>query len=261
MISSKPTSNPTAAFLASRVMMVAGIIIFLAALLDMIILPIPYQWGERAWQLAFTTQIVDRGLVPLVGLGLLFAGYWVETFLEPTRNERPRYATIRFWAAVIASILGLTYLLLFPFHLNNVRASNQAVQERVTQEAEQAQTQLDQQLNAEVERQRAQIEQLIAAPDDQLDEAIAANLITQEQANLVRDFRENPDSLEPFLQERAQQSRAQAETQIQTRQEQAREEAATESLKSGLRIGLTSLLLAIGYIIIGWTALRLVGQP
>ncbi|MBW4651799.1 MAG: HpsJ family protein [Kaiparowitsia implicata GSE-PSE-MK54-09C] len=260
MVSPKPTTHPTAAYIASRALIVGGIVIFLFALVDMIIQPIPYQWGDRTWQIAFAAQVIDRGLVPLVGLGMLFTGHWIDTQVEPGRLPRPPLATARFWAAVLASLLGLLYIVLFPLHLNNVRANNEAAQLRLAEEVEQTQAQLEQQFTVEVQRQRAQIEQLIAAPDEDLDQAVQANLITQEQVNLVRDFRENPDALDPFLQQQVQAGRAQAEEEIQQRQELAQNAAQIDTLKSGLRVGIGSLLLAIGYITIGWTALRLMGS-
>jgi len=43
-----------------------------------------------------------------------------------------------------------------------------------------------------------------------------------------------------------------------SRREQAEQQAKQEAWQSGLRIGITSLLLSIGYIAIGWTGLALV---
>lgn len=252
---SRPLSN-----LAALSLRVAGIIVTLSALVDMFILPIPYQFGERAWQLAWTTQIVDRGLVPVVGLALLFASYWVENSAGIGQGDRPLWLTLRFWAAILASVLGLLYVIVFPLHLNNVRLNNADVQERLVQEAETAEGQVQQQLLAQVQQRRAQIGQLLQAPDEQLDLAVNQNLLTAEDADRIREFRENPETIDPFLQEQAQASLAQEQTQIQENRETASQAARMDSLKSGLRVGLNSLLLAIGYIIIGWFGLRLLGQ-
>ena len=258
-LTNSPASRPLSS-LSALSLRVAGIIVTLSALVDMLILPIPYQFGERAWQLAFTTQIVDRGLVPLVGLALLFSSYWVETSAGMGQGDRPLWATLRFWAAILASILGLLYVVLFPLHLNNVRLNNADVQEQLTQEAEAAEGSAQQQLLAQVQQRRLQIGQLLQAPDEQLDQAVAQDLLSAEDADQIREFRESPETIDPFLQEQAQASLAAELAQIQEEKDAASEAAQTDSLKSGLRVGLNSLLLAVGYIIIGWFGLRFLGQ-
>ncbi|GAB4132976.1 MAG: hypothetical protein Fur0046_03300 [Cyanobacteria bacterium J069] len=256
MTSIKPAGRIAAPF-ASRVLKTAGIIVTLAALIDFFVLPIPYRLLERQWQLAFTTQFVDRGIVPLVGLGLLFAGYWIDSAAGATDERRSgRTRDLRFWALLLASLLGLIYVLLFPLHLNNVRLNNVAAQEQINQESEQAEGRLDQSLSTALQQQRAQIAQLLNASDEQIDQAVRANQINQEQANQIKDFKQNPERLEPFLQERVQELRNRGQTEIRTRKETAQATARTESIKSGLRIGLGSLVLAVGYIIIGWTGLK-----
>ncbi len=47
--------------------------------------------------------------------------------------------------------------------------------------------------------------------------------------------------------------------QIRQRRDEAEKQAKDNAWKSGLRIGISSLLLSIGYIIIGWTGLRGMG--
>lgn len=41
-----------------------GLILIVSALLDYVILAIPFNPLQREWQLSFTTQIVDRGVIP-----------------------------------------------------------------------------------------------------------------------------------------------------------------------------------------------------
>ncbi|NJL20463.1 MAG: hypothetical protein HC895_06040 [Leptolyngbyaceae cyanobacterium SM1_3_5] len=79
-------------------------------------------------------------------------------------------------------------------------------------------------------------------------------MIRQEEADRIRQFKENPDSLQPFLQQRETELRNQLQTQVGLRREQAQRTARSASLKSGLSTGLSSLLLAIGFSIVGWSA-------
>ena len=240
----------------SRALKTVGIVITLSVLLDFIVLSIPYQLLERQWQLAFATQVVDRGIVPLVGLALLFTGYWVDSISGQTRDRPAWWRNFQLWAAILASVMGLMYILIFPLHLNNVRLNDVTLQERVNQEAEQAEATLNQRLSGALQQQRVQITQLLNASDAQLAQAVQGNQLSQAEADQIKAFKANPESVAPFLEKRAQDLQAQGQTDIRSRKEDAQKAAKTESLKSGLRIGLGSLLLAIGYILVGWTGLR-----
>jgi hypothetical protein len=250
-----PGSRPITPFI-SRALKTVGMIITLSVLLDFIVLSIPYQLLDRQWQLGFATQVVDRGIVPLVGLALLFTGYWVDSTSGQSRERLAWWKNLQLWAAILASVMGLMYILLFPLHLNNVRLNDATMQERVGKEAEQAETKLNQQLSGALQQQRAQIAQLLNASDAQLDQAVQANQLSQPEAEQIKSFKKNPESVGPFLEKQAQTLQAKGQTEIRSRKEDAQKAAQTESLKSGLRIGLGSLLLAIGYIIVGWTGLR-----
>jgi len=258
-LTNSPGNRPIAA-LAALAMRVAGIIIILSVLLDLLIPTFPYRLGDLAWRLGFVTQLVDRGLVPLVGIALVFTGYWVETLLGEPKSSRPLWQTVRFWVAALAAVLGAIYLVMFPLHLNDVRLNNTRIQERLAEAAEQADAQLQQQISLAVQQRRAQVGQLLTATDEQLQQAVQANLLSEADADLIRGFRENPETLDPYLQEQAQQQLSQEQARIQEQQQQEAQTARSESLKQGLRVGLGSLLLAVGYIIVGWVGLRLLGQ-
>ncbi|HIK53572.1 MAG TPA: hypothetical protein IGS37_00080 [Synechococcales cyanobacterium M55_K2018_004] len=250
--------------LASRVLKIAGIIIILAALVDMMILPYPYDLGNRQWQIGFVAQFVDRGLVPLVGLALVLTAYWIDTLPKGSSvlavyteaEGRPLWADLRLWLLLLASLLGLLYLLMFPLHLSNISSGNTELQQRIEQEATQAEQQLNQQLQGRVEQLRSQINQLVNATDEQINQAVQARIITEEQANRIREFKRNPASIDPYLQQQADQLRGQLQTEIGDRRAQAQARARQEALKSGLRVSINSLLLAVGYSLIGWFGLR-----
>lgn len=253
-----PTSRQTTP-LVSRALKTVGIIMILAALLDMFILLIPVQVTNRQWLISAATQMVDRGIIPMIGIALLLTGHWVEGSSSGA-PARQSWQDSRFWAAVLASILSFVFLLLTFLHPNNVRLSYQQAAARISREASQAETQIDGRIAAEVDRQRALINQLTAASDAELDQAVQTGAITQEQAQQIRAFKEDPSSVDPSLQQQAGEAKNQLQTEIGTRREQAQRAARIEALKSGLRIGLSSLLLSIGYAIIGWTGLKALGQ-
>jgi hypothetical protein len=256
----KALSSPTLSILASRTLKTVGIIVILASLLDMITLSMPYQIAERQWQINFVSQAVDRGVVPLVGLVLLLVGSWVDAVSDELPTRKPIWQDLRLYAFVLASLLGLFFLLVFPFHLNNVNGEYQTALGQVSQQSATAKTQLENRLQQEIGSRQQQITQLLGATDEQLTQLEQSGQLSKEQATLIRQFKADRNGIAPFLKDQEDKLRTQATTELGKQKQQAEENLKTETLKSGLRIGISSLLLAIGYIVIGWTGLRSLRQ-
>jgi len=258
---------------AARTLIVVGTILILSFLLDFLILLFPFQPTDKGWQIGLATALVDRGIVPMVGLGMLFAGYWIDSTSD---GDRSQPVDLRFPALILSSILGLLFLLIFPLHLNNVNQAKSQTVTRITQDADQAENQLKSQLTqlqaqlgnaqvkAQLEQQKSQIKAQftdLLKDDQKYKQALENPNLPPTQKELLKKFKANPQELDKFL---AQQSDPQGLAneklnQIRQRKEEAQKQAQQEALKSGLRIGMSSLLLAIGYIIIGWTGLRGMG--
>lgn len=254
------SSRPTTA-LASRALKAVGIIITLSALLDILVLSIPYQLLDRDWQIDFVTQVVDRGIVPLVGIVLFLTGFWVDSTAGTLAERKRIWQDPRLWALILSSILGLLFLTLFPLHLNNVRLAYQDSSQGITKDAGDTETQLGSQIDGEIESRRQQISLLVTATDEQLNQLVEQNRISKEDADRVRQFKAKPDSVEPFLQQTREQLTNQAQQQLGISREQAQQQLKTRALKSGLRVGISSLLLSIGFIVIGWLGIRTLRQP
>jgi flagellar biosynthesis GTPase FlhF len=265
-------NSNVAAVTASRTLKVVGIILILSFLVDFLILLFPFQPTNRVWQIDLATALVDRGIVPMVGLGMLFAGYWIDSVSESSRTV----VDLRFPSLILSSILGLLFLLIFPLHLNNVRQASAQSVEQINRNAEQAESQLKNQLtqvqaqlnNTQVqealEKQKAQIKNQFSElikDEQRYKQALNNPNVPQAQKDLLKKFKENPAELDKFI---AQQSDPQTLanqqlSQIRERKEEAEKQARERAWRSGLRIGMSSLLLAIGYIIIGWAGLRGMG--
>jgi hypothetical protein len=254
--------------IAARTLKVAGIILILSFLLDFVILLFPFQPTNRGWQISLATALVDRGIVPMVGLGLLFAGYGLDSVDEAGGN-RPSPLDLRVPVLILSAILGLVFLLIFPLHLNNVRQASAQAVEQVTREASLQETQLQNQLSnpqaqAQLQQQqevlRSRINDIVKDPE-RLNQALQSNQLPETERKLLQEFQKNPQSVDKFLNEQlsAEAIRNRALTQIRGRREQVEQQARQEAWKSGLRIGISSLLLSIGYSIIGWTGLRNIG--
>ncbi|MFH7025633.1 MAG: HpsJ family protein [Heteroscytonema crispum UTEX LB 1556] len=265
--------NRFASVSAARTLKVVGIILMLSFLLDFLILMFPFQPTDRGWQIDLATALVDRGIVPMVGLGMLFAGYWIGS---TEAGDRSQGIDLRVPSLILSSILGLMFLLIFPLHLNNVRqASTQAVS-RITQEADQAENQLkgqltqlqaqlgNEQVKAQLEKQKTQVKAQfteLLKDEQKYKQALENPQLPAAQKELLKKFKANPQELDKFI---AQQSDPQGLANerlnlIRQRKEEAEKQAKQSAWKSGVRIGMSSLLLSIGYIIIGWTGLRGMG--
>jgi len=250
---------------------VVGIICILSFFVDFFILLLPFQPTDRVWQINLGTALVDRGIVPLVGLGLLFAAYWIDS--ADAASDRPQGMDLRFPAVILSSILGLMFLLIFPLHLNNVNQAKTQTLNRITQEGDQAETQVNNrlsQLQAQLttEQGKAQLNQLrtqtkaqfseILKDEQRYKQAIESSQIPANIKELLKKAKTDPQVLDKAIEQQTdiQTLRTQQLSQVRQRREEAEKQAKDTAWKSGLRIGISSLLLSIGYIIIGWTGLR-----
>jgi hypothetical protein len=254
MTSSAKSMGMFSSPLAAIALKLVGGITILASILDFLILLVPLQLSDRSWLIATTTQVVDRGIVPLVGMALLFTGYWIESSLGITKRKNV-LVDARLWTCLLASLLGLVFIGLTLLHPNTVRLQSKATLDQVSQEAAQAKTQLEQRLGQEVNQQRQQVQALLSNPD-LLKQAVASGQVSQEQATQIEKFRNDPKGLETFLNQQAAQLKTRLETEIGTRGNEATKKVKLEATKAMIRISVSSLLLAIGFATIGWLGLQ-----
>lgn len=250
-----PPSTTIPSPLAAISLKLVGAITILAALIDFITLLFPPEFGDRAWQLATTTQLVDRGIVPLVGIALLFTGYWIDSSLGNTPRRVSLATDPRFWVCLLACLLGLIFLLTAALHPNNVRLQSRDAIAQVEAEAQQASSELEGRLNADVSQRRAQIDALLQ-DEAQLQAAIASGELDEAQRAQIEQFRDDPESLNEFLNSQVGEAQTQLQTRIGEQQQDATRRLRSEALKATIRVTLSSILLAIGYTFIGWAGLR-----
>ncbi len=266
----KATNSRQFSSVAARTLKVVGIILILSALLDCIVLSLPGETSDivnRGWQLAAATQIVDRGIIPLMGIALLMTGFWVDSSSGVSIERRNVWVDLRFWALLISSLLGLIYLMLVPVHLNNTRLELKDTLAQVDKEAGQAEGQLEGQIKSE--QFKAQVEQLksqrrsqigaLLQDEGKLQEALKSPEVPKELKAVLQESKKDPKALDKFLEQQAQELPNQARNEIRTRKQQKEKELRTRSRNSSLQTGISSLLLAIGYITVGWTGLRSMG--
>jgi hypothetical protein len=242
-------SNPAVSFFSSLALKVVGAILIVSSLVDYIVLLIPFSPLNQDWQIAFTNQIVDRGVIPMIGIAFLLTGYWLAESMGAGQSSKISLTDLRFWSFVLAAVLGLVFLLLVPVHISNLsRARTQAMQQ-IEQSATQAETQIEGQLE--------QVTQLLGdeARIQELDAAIASGQVEGPQLEQLQTIRQqieelkgNPDAVT----QRAEEAR----TQLEEQRQEAENQAQLNAFKSGFRIGASSLLLSVGYLVIGGMGFR-----
>ena len=253
--------------IAGTTLKVAGGVMILSALLDFIVLTFPTQISNPGWLINLATQLVDRGIVPMVGIALLLAGYWISSASAGPQESPKKILDLRLWALLLACLLGLIYLLLFPIHLNNVyRVQNQRL-EQISQQAEEAEQELEATIQSEefqnrIEQRKTQLKAQITdllQNEGRLQEAIANNELPPQVQDLLERAKTDPAVIDQFLDEQASELPNQLLGRIRNRKEELEDNTSTTTFKSSLQTGINSLLLAIGYVTIGGTGLKSMG--
>ena len=251
-------SSPVYSSFTALALKIAGVLMILYYLLDCIITAIPYNPLQITWQVGFTTLLVERGLTPMVGIALLFAGYRLDNpGAASMADQKPAIQDLRFWALLLSTLLGLIFLLLVPFHFNNIRLQSDGALKQINSRASQAVSRIDAQrpqIEAQLKDPRgvAQLKQQI----EKLDQAIESGQIPPEQLPQAKANRQLLDSITKDPTKAINQQVEEAKNKILAEKLEVEKRTKTEALKSQSRIGLNSLLLAIGYGLIGWTGLR-----
>lgn len=250
--------------LIARTLKIVGIILILTFLLDFIILLFPFRPQDKSWQVNFVTQVVDRGATPMVGLGLLLVGYWINNSDSNSPNSWKSWLNLRSSVLLLSSLLGLLFLLLFPFHINNVLQARAQALQQINQEATQAETQLQTQIETQQNQFRSQIGNLLQN-EQQLNQALESNQVPEQLKTLLRQAKANPATLDQLLTQQLNAEtvrfRNQGRAEIQRRKQEVEQKAQQEVWQTGVRIGIRSLLVSIGYIAIAWIGLRGMRSP
>ncbi len=257
-------NSPTLSPYTSLCLKFVGAILVLSSLIDYIALAIPPNFLDTTWQINFTNSLVDRGIVPMVGMCFLLVGYWMSTSDSSGAMAK---LDMRLPAFILACILSLTFLLLVPLHLNNLSQASAKVLTQIESGANEAETRIKTQFDQlkTLSQNPAQLKS-IDTQLTQLTQAISTGtyqgrkLTTQEIQQLegtktqLQGFRELAKD-QKALNKRLEELQNQLKSQKQERENTAK----TEVIKQGIRTGLSSLMLAIGYAIIGWFGIKSVG--
>ena len=243
--------------ITSRLLKLVAILLIVSALLDFVILPIPYQIAERTWRLTVVSQIIERGIIPMIGVALMYAGFWVE---NPDGVPSKGAIDLRLWSNLLAFSLGVMYFVMVPIYLLDIDRARDARLQQVLDRAREAETRLSSpEFSAQIEQRRELLRNQIGSllqDDTQFDQAISNlegsdNPDSAERIERLQEFKNDPTALDAFLNEQADQFRDQSLSQVQDRKKTLEEQIGTSAIKNSIRIGLSGLLLSLGYLLIG----------
>ena len=241
-----------------------GLVFILSFLLDAFILPLPYQFSQSQWQVGFVTTFVDRGIVPLLGIVLVLLAYWIDSNNKDVIPRKSRFE-FRWPLFIFSTLLGLVFLLMIPVHINNTNQIKNNALTQIEQGVDQGEGQIQAflaQLNT-LSQNPQLLEQQISQRNQVIESgSFQGQPISTEQLQSLRQQREQLTNLRDLskkpkeFKQRLDEIKNQLQTQLQDRRKQAESQANLEALKQWLRIGIQSMLLSIGYSLIGWLGIR-----
>jgi hypothetical protein len=240
--------SPSLTPLTSFILKLVGGLLILSYLIDLVLYLTAANFQNNQWVMTLTTQLVDRGFIPLIGLAALFAGFWIESTSDTARESSQGLKLAALW---LASVLGLMFLLIVPLNVNATRLAAEEQINKIGQEASKAEAQLDtqvQQFKAQLDPQLAVLDQAIKGGQfqgTQLEQA-------KKQQEQLQRLKADPKALEAQIAP----ERDKKLKEIRDQKKQLEDQTYRGALQTGMRVGLISLLLAIVYALIGWTGLR-----
>ena len=266
----KATSIRQYSSIAARTLIIVGVVMIVSSILDFIVLSIPSNINDiynKTWQIGLATQIVDRGIIPMVGMALLFTGYWVNSNSGLQEHSKSSILDLRFWGLLLASLLGLVYLLLFPLHLINNNLAKAELIQRIDQQASQAEKQLEVRIGSSdfknlLQQRQAQLKNrftTLLENETELNKVLENGELSEQVESILKKSKDNPQAIDEFINSQAKQLPDQLLTRVRSRKQELEKQANINSFKSSIRTGISSLLLAVGYIMIGWTGLKNMG--
>lgn len=243
----------------SLVLKLSGLILILSAIFDFVAFAFPFKWQETPWAITFVSSIVDRGIVPLLGIVLILLAYWIENVAVGTGKKSS--FDLRLPIFGFSTLLGLMFLLFVPTHFSNLNTQQGVLLKQIDQGAVQGEEQIKgflgqiNTLSQDPQRLNQQIEQrnqVIASGQAQGQAVNAQQLesIRQQRDQLqgLKELARNPQE----FQKKVAEIKKTLETQLLDRRNKAENEVKDGIFDQILRTCLSSLLLAIGYSTIGW---------
>ncbi len=248
---------------------IIGIIFILGFAIDAVSLAIPFEALNEQngvqWQVTYIVSVVDRGIVPAIGIALLLVGYWIDSnFAASNPGRKSLFPDLRLPIFLFASFLGLVFLLFTGLSSINMSKTGDNVEiQRIEQTTDNVEARIQQEFarlkaiseNPEVakriDNRIQQVTQVLESGQFQ------GQPLTQAQRQQLEAEKQQLESLKNLAAdpEQSKQRRDRRLNQLRARELEATQRIKTRNTANLLRTSLTSLMLTIGYSAIGWLGL------
>ncbi|MBD2161125.1 MAG: HpsJ family protein [Limnothrix sp.] len=249
-------SSQTSAPIAAVVLQIGGAVAIALGLIDFLSVAVPFDFANRGWVIDTTRQLIDRGIVPAMGVSLLFWGFWIEIKSGVSRSWRRGVgvATLAF-----SALMGLLFLVMAPTHLLSVRAEAQSTLAAITRQSREAEKQIDTpEFKNSLQRQqqvfREQM-QFLLQDDARFNEFINSPQFDERQKEFMRRLKANPADLETVIRQRVNDFPLQLLARIRSRRQELETRARTTALRLGVQTGTSGIALSVAYLAIAWLGL------
>ncbi len=246
--------QPTvSSFLTPLALKTAGAVLILSSLIDLVFMlvfpPENLVLEGGRWWLYATSQLVDRGLLPLVGIAFMVTGDWIK--IVSTEDGGNRGNIWRIGTFVLASLLGLIFVLIIPFQLSTTNDFKSQELGKIGKEV----TQIEAGIKNNLKQINAQSKDKLKEQITAIDKELKGGQIPPERLTNLQITKSKLELLLNDPKKFAQESEQNLQ-QLQKQKQKVEAQASERMLKTGVRTSLASFLLAIAYITIGWTGLK-----
>jgi Tfp pilus assembly protein PilX len=245
----------TASFLShpyyALILKAVGVVLILGTLLDYVMLAVPPDFLNSQWLVTLISEWVGRGSVPLLGLAIVFLGVW----LDRSQGE-PSFKGLPTFALMLSILLGVLFLVMAPLYFNSSRLTSAAQTRQINEQAAQA----ERQLNTLLAQQRERVSAIVSNETQlsQLQQQLDSMELPEDQQAQLREIRETLEKVQSdpkALDQEVAKARTEGQAKIQEGQKAALSKLQSEMRRDRLHITLSSLIFALGYLLVGWTGL------
>jgi hypothetical protein len=225
--------QPTvSSFLTPLALKTAGAVLILSSLIDLIFMlwfpPETLVLEGSRWWLYATSQLVDRGLLPLVGIAFVVAGDWIK--IVSTEDGGEQGNNWRIGTFSLASLLGLIFILIIPFQLITTNDFKVQDLKKIGDEANQVQQGIKSNLQQIDALSKDKVKEQLAAIDKELASGQAQG---ERLANL---------QLNKLLLTDPKKFAQKAEQNLQVQKQKRETQVSTRMIQTGVRTSLASFL-------------------
>ncbi len=226
----------------------ASMVLIVSTIVDIAFTLLPYQLGDGGWWNSASAELVNRGLLPLVGIIFWVVADWIESVAKDASGRRGN--TLTKVITALSLVLGALFFLIVPFQVWSSNSERDKTLATSRDEGAAMESRIDKKVK-EITSDKAkmqQVEQQIA----EMDKVIKAGQVQGDDLNKFKAGKAELDALvggpvkaKEFLM-----------SDLKRKQKDLEGFATLKMWKTGIRAGLASLLLSAGYSFIGFNGLR-----